>query len=466
MSITPDLIEWLLADQKVCQSWKCLASRLNFGCHLGSLEKHGGGEAGSLRLLLRLWSTAKPASYNVRGLKRVLAAEGLHHMWLWISLMTQNDSPPTPDSLLLSENQSQTLPNRKVSNTSPSPWSSYLYTLPSSKNSDYASSSSYPSTSSDSNSPPPSSDYSRPTSRLSDHNTYSCPTTPTTPRRMVNTQTQFNKDMNSINNPQRNKVKRTHSLNRENEPKLAKLKSPKIVETEIWKKEIYKKVIEEVKEYNDSPKGQRNYRSGSLPNLAEDKYTSKVEIQLGANTVKVAEKKRKQSEHEKEILQLCDDIIAEMKVKKPEEVIPLKIDIDNEPIYDKIKKGSSYKMKDKEPIYDEINAEPVYDKIHRYPVYDKINKYPIYDEIDIVEKKDVIVKDTIETIDTYISVKEVKIVTMPSNSDVKDNKYQKHEHFSQNHYDTPTQTVKRESSKEYFENLVNMLEEAVRDISR
>jgi len=28
-----------------------------------------------LRLLLRLWSTAKPASYNVRGLKRVLAAE-------------------------------------------------------------------------------------------------------------------------------------------------------------------------------------------------------------------------------------------------------------------------------------------------------------------------------------------------------------------------------------------------------
>lgn len=238
------------------------------------------------------------------------------------------------------------------------------------------------------------------------------------------------------------------------------------METEVWKKEIYKKVIEEVKEYNDSPKGQRNYRSGSLPNLAEDKYTSRVEIQLGANTVKVAEKKRKQSEHEKEILQLCDDIIAEMKVKKPETGIPVKIDNDNEPIYDKIKKVPSYEMRDKEPIYHEINREPVYDKIHKEPVYDKINKHPIYDEIDIVEKKDMIVKDTIETIDTYISVKEVTIVTMPSNSVEKDINCQKHEIFSQNQYNTPRKTVKRESSKEYFENLVTMLEEAVRDISR
>merc|ERR1719323_2916950 len=40
-------------------------------------------------MLLRLWSSAKPECYNVKGLKRVLAAEGLHHMWLWISLMTQ-----------------------------------------------------------------------------------------------------------------------------------------------------------------------------------------------------------------------------------------------------------------------------------------------------------------------------------------------------------------------------------------
>ena len=60
---------------QVCQSWRGLASHLNFGCHLGSLEKHGGEDSGSLRLLLRLWSTAKPASYNVKGLKRVLAAE-------------------------------------------------------------------------------------------------------------------------------------------------------------------------------------------------------------------------------------------------------------------------------------------------------------------------------------------------------------------------------------------------------
>merc|ERR1719499_2560566 len=44
-------------------------------------------------MLLRLWSSAKPECYNIKNLKRVLAAEGLHHMWLWISLMTQRQSP-------------------------------------------------------------------------------------------------------------------------------------------------------------------------------------------------------------------------------------------------------------------------------------------------------------------------------------------------------------------------------------
>jgi len=420
-----------------------------------------------LRLLLRLWSTAKPASYNVRGLKRVLAAEGLHHMWLWISLMTQKDTPPADENILLSENHSQTLPTRKVSTTSPSPWSSYLYTLPSSKNSDYPSSSScsYPSTSGDSNSPTPPSDYSRPTSRLSDHNAYSCPTTPTTPRRSINIQKKLDKDTDSITNAARNKVRRAHSLRSktENEPKLAKLKSPRIVETEIWKKEIYKKVVEEVKEYNDSPKGQRNYRSGSLPNLAEDKYTSRVEIQLRANTLNVPEKKRKQSEHEKEILQLCDDIIAEMKVKKTETVIPLNIDADDDPIYDRINKGPNSDTKNTEPIYHKINKEPIYDKILKTAGHNRINNFPIYDEINIVEKKDTLVKDTTETIDTYISVKEVNIVTEMVE---KDYISPSHRNSSQNHYDTPRKYLGRESSKEYFENLVNILEEAVRDISR
>ena len=95
MSITPDLIEWLLADQKVslqspflvniiplcvpvcqvCQGWRRLAARMSLSCYVGYIESQEKSNSASLRLLLRLWSQAKPDSYNVKGLKRVLAAE-------------------------------------------------------------------------------------------------------------------------------------------------------------------------------------------------------------------------------------------------------------------------------------------------------------------------------------------------------------------------------------------------------
>jgi len=507
MLITPDLIEWLLADKKVCESWRLLASRLNFACHIGSLDKHGGGDSGSLRLLLRLWSSLKPASYNVRGLKRVLAAEGLHHMWLWISLMTQKDAPPPPQQTTTqSANHSQTLPNRK--HTNPSPWSSYLYTLPNSKTSDY----SYPSTanSNDIHSPPLAPDYSRPNPFKSDYNTYSCPSSPLINRRNMDTQKHSHTNMSNNTNSQRNMVKRAHSNSSQTSdysypstvsdihspprttdyssstsiqsehnayscpssplshrrntdtwkkhvdintsphrnkvkrshshrsadrvPNLAKLTSPRIVETETWKKEVYKKVIEEVNEYNHNQNALKKHKSGSLPNLAEEKYTSCVEIQLGTNTLKGAEKRRKQSEHEKEILQLCDDIIAEMKVKKPERerVIPLHIDLGEEPIYDKIKKDE--------------------------PIYDKINKDNISDNI---------VKDKTEIVDNYISVKKVKIVTLSSFEETEiDNSQNIPRNFDNSYNDLPVKKVNNEASKEYFESLVNILEEAVRDISR
>ena len=263
----------------------------------------------------------------------------------------------------------------------------------------------------------------------------------------------------------KNKVKRSNSLrsNPENEPKLAKLKSPRIVETEIWKKEIYKKVVEEVKEYNDSPNRQRNYRSGSLPNLAADKYTSKVEIQPWENTVKVPEKKRKQSQHEREILQLCDDIIAEMKVNQPETIIPVKVVNEIDPIYDKIKKyPDSNTNSSKEPIYDKINGEPVYDKIMKTPSL-TVNKQQIYCDSDNVKLKGTLDKNTSERVETYISVKEVKIETENIEKDVK---LQNRGITSHDQYKTPGKMLNRESSKEYFENLVNILEEAIRDISR
>ena len=48
---------------------------MGLSCYIGYIESQELNNSASLRLLLRLWSSAKPESYNVKGLKRVLAAE-------------------------------------------------------------------------------------------------------------------------------------------------------------------------------------------------------------------------------------------------------------------------------------------------------------------------------------------------------------------------------------------------------
>merc|ERR1719429_1082269 len=87
-------------------------------------------------MLLRLWSSAKPESYTVKNLKRVLAAEGLHHMWLWISLMTQRLSSQEVARRVQESNRRQytrsnssnTVTRSTVTrSTVTSPWSTHLY---------------------------------------------------------------------------------------------------------------------------------------------------------------------------------------------------------------------------------------------------------------------------------------------------------------------------------------------------
>ena len=48
---------------------------MGLSCYIGYIESQQLTNSASLRMLLRLWSSAKPDSYNVKGLKRVLAAE-------------------------------------------------------------------------------------------------------------------------------------------------------------------------------------------------------------------------------------------------------------------------------------------------------------------------------------------------------------------------------------------------------
>merc|ERR1719278_2217859 len=115
---------------QVCQCWARLAARMNLSCYVGYIERQEKSNSASLRLLLRLWSSAKPDSYNVKGLKRVLAAEGLHHMWLWISLMTQRESLQTISRKIQATNSKtlqQDTRGYKSSKVHSSPLKSYLY---------------------------------------------------------------------------------------------------------------------------------------------------------------------------------------------------------------------------------------------------------------------------------------------------------------------------------------------------
>jgi hypothetical protein len=95
-------------------------------------------------------------------------------------------------------------------------------------------------------------------------------------------------------------------------PKLAKLTSPKIVETEILKKEIYRKVTEETRDFFTPRQKPKLTKSGSLPNLPN--YITSIDIQVvPSRSIRFPAKQKKASEHEKEILKLCGDIITELK---------------------------------------------------------------------------------------------------------------------------------------------------------
>ena len=259
-------------------------------------------------------------------------------MWLWISLMTQRESLQTISRKIQATN-SRTLQQNtggyKSSKIQSSPLKTYLY-------SQETSSSGY------------TSDYfSAGESQPGGYT--SCPTTPLNTRRKFefdfnktktktsqdetirpshrsNSSSRLYSDRDTTTTTSRQPL-RSSSLNRI--PKVEKLSAPRIVETEIWKKEIYQKVTEEFKEYKYPSKLKK---SGSLPNLPH--YITSVDIQVvPSRTITFPKKTSKQSQHEKEILKLCGDIITELKPTP----VNIKLDLenhDNESIYGKINKVS------------------------------------------------------------------------------------------------------------------------------
>ena len=81
MLLTEDLIQWLLADQKVCDGWKGLAERLELAHLIPAISEDP--QKCKLKLLFAAWKEAKYDSYNVETLKRILSQE----VWAGIVLM-------------------------------------------------------------------------------------------------------------------------------------------------------------------------------------------------------------------------------------------------------------------------------------------------------------------------------------------------------------------------------------------
>ena len=81
MLLTEDLIQWLLADQKVSDGWKGLAERLELAHLIPAISEDP--QKCKLKLLLAARREARYDSYNVETLKRILSQE----VWPGIILM-------------------------------------------------------------------------------------------------------------------------------------------------------------------------------------------------------------------------------------------------------------------------------------------------------------------------------------------------------------------------------------------
>jgi len=122
--ISPDIEQWLLQDSQVVSKWRQLARLLDLDdCLLecqkwaeGRRRRRGCLEKDNMEMMLRAWKNKYPESYNILNLKSILLAEGLYDMWMWINIITQDNTGPC--SVMSSPTPSP---------TPSSPWSRYLY---------------------------------------------------------------------------------------------------------------------------------------------------------------------------------------------------------------------------------------------------------------------------------------------------------------------------------------------------
>lgn len=134
-SITPDLVEWMISDEKVSGRWRSFARRLGFAKHIPELEigsrrsnKYGSrnrADRHRMQALFKLWEAHQPEKYTLAGLKNLLVAEGLHDMWVWVNMMTQSSPVSAQVSDVVYRNIPPSPIHTPVKNVN-SPYSSYF----------------------------------------------------------------------------------------------------------------------------------------------------------------------------------------------------------------------------------------------------------------------------------------------------------------------------------------------------
>merc|ERR1719376_1029162 len=255
-------------------------------------------------MIMKLWQELSPETFTIRCCKNILAAEGLHHMLLWLNLMTQNSTARTQTRIQQS-----------------SPWSGYLYNQPlprtsraHSYTSDYYSNTTTPEPSRPSSrqSDQDYSQYSRPGSQQSDNFIYkttplnqtnSCPSTPQNYRRNIDVFPSCVTKPGAIPPASTYQPRATTPSNTIYsllyKPDLIKLSSPRIVRKATRRSDILNK-----KNNTTVLKRQHTSSLSELESFRTDDTSNRIKSDIEDKT-----------DHEKEILKLCDEILVEINGK-------------------------------------------------------------------------------------------------------------------------------------------------------
>ena len=105
--ITPDIVEWLISDEKVVLKWKNFAERLGLESYVPKIDenysyKKKKFEKQKMKEFLDVWRRASPITYTRSRLMEVLVKEDLNDMFMWLQLMnTENSARKSEISYLL-----------------------------------------------------------------------------------------------------------------------------------------------------------------------------------------------------------------------------------------------------------------------------------------------------------------------------------------------------------------------------